>query len=38
VYVPWSTHELADGTLDFGERRPELDVVRFLRLAQQLGL
>lgn len=38
VYVPWSTHELADGTLDFGERRPELDVVRFLRVAEQLGL
>jgi len=38
VYVPWSVHEAADGSLDFGEREPRLDVVRFLRLAQELGL
>jgi beta-galactosidase len=38
VYVPWSVHEAADGSLDFGEREPRLDVVRFLRIAQELGL
>lgn len=38
VYVPWSVHEAADGTLDFGERNPALDVVRFLRLAHEVGL
>ena len=38
VYVPWSVHEAADGTLDFGEKDPKLDVARFLRLAQEIGL
>lgn len=38
VYVPWSVHEAADGSLDFGERDARLDVVRFLRLAQEVGL
>ena len=38
VYVPWSVHEAADGTLDFGQRDPRLDVVRFLRIAEELGL
>jgi beta-galactosidase len=38
VYVPWSVHESADGSFDFGERRPELDVRAFLRLAHELGL
>ena len=38
VYVPWSVHEAADGTLDFGARDPRLDVVRFLRIAHELGL
>lgn len=38
VYVPWSTHEDASGTLDFGKRQPELDVVKFLRIAEELGL
>jgi beta-galactosidase len=38
VYVPWSVHEQADGTLDFGQRKPELDVVEFLRVAHDLGL
>jgi beta-galactosidase len=36
--VPWSVHELRDGKYDFGEKRPELDVARFLRLAEELGL
>jgi beta-galactosidase len=38
VYVPWSVHEAADGTLDFGEKNPQLDVVRFLRIAEEVGL
>lgn len=38
VYVPWSVHEDAQGNLDFGRARPNLDVVRFLRLAEELGL
>jgi beta-galactosidase len=38
VYVPWSVHEAADGTLDFGERNPQLDVVKFLRIAAEVGL
>lgn len=38
VYVPWSVHEAADGSLDFGAREPRLDVVKFLRIAQELGL
>jgi len=38
VYVPWSAHEDANGALDFGQRHPELDVVKFLRIAEELGL
>jgi beta-galactosidase len=38
VYVPWSVHEDEHGELDFGTRQPRLDVVRFLRIAQELGL
>jgi beta-galactosidase len=38
VYVPWAVHELSPGVFDFGERDPRLDVVRFLRLAHELGL
>lgn len=38
VYVPWSAHEDAQGNLDFGRVNPALDVVRFLRLAEELGL
>lgn len=38
VYVPWSVHERADGTLDFGEENPALDVKAFLGLAHELGL
>lgn len=38
VYVPWSVHEAADGTLDFGQREPRLDVARFLRIAHEVGL
>src|SRR5687767_13750413 len=38
VYVPWSTHEAADGSLDFGQKSPALDVSAFLRIAYELGL
>ncbi|MFM7202828.1 MAG: beta-galactosidase [Myxococcota bacterium] len=38
TYVPWSVHELAPGQFDFGQTRPQLDLPRFLRLAQAQGL
>jgi beta-galactosidase len=38
VYVPWRVHEAADGTLDFGEKNPQLDVAAFLRIAADIGL
>ena len=38
VYVPWSVHEAADGSLDFGARNPALDVAEFLRITHELGL
>lgn len=38
VYVPWSTHEAPDGSFDFGEKNPALDVRSFLRIAEELGL
>jgi beta-galactosidase len=38
VYVPWSVHEGADGTLDFGSQNPALNVVEFLRIAEDVGL
>jgi beta-galactosidase len=38
VYVPWSVHELADGSFDFGERDETRDVAAFLRLVHELGL
>src|ERR1700723_543145 len=33
VYVPWGVHEIAPGLFDFGERKAQLDVVRFATLA-----
>ncbi|MCU0684699.1 MAG: beta-galactosidase [Polyangiaceae bacterium] len=38
VYVPWAVHERAPGSFDFGEHDARLDLVRFLRLAHELGL
>jgi beta-galactosidase len=38
VYVPWAVHERAPGEFDFGEGDARLDLVRFLRLAHELGL
>ena len=38
TYVPWAVHEVLPGKLDLGESNPRLDVVRFLRLAAELGL
>ncbi|HYQ16915.1 MAG TPA: beta-galactosidase [Polyangiaceae bacterium] len=38
VYVPWSVHETADGTLDFGSTNPALNIVEFLRVAEDVGL
>jgi beta-galactosidase len=38
VYVPWSAHEDARSAFDFGRYNPALDVVKFLRLAEELGL
>lgn len=38
TYVPWLVHELPDGSFDFGERHPYLDVGRFLDLCSSKGL
>lgn len=38
TYLPWGVHELADGSFDFGERDPRLDIVKFLELCDELGL
>jgi beta-galactosidase len=38
VYLPWGVHEQVDGSLDFGTKNPRLDVARFLKIAQDLGL
>src|ERR1700722_3379451 len=38
VYVPWGVHEIAPGLFDFGDKKAQLDVVRFLRLAEARGL
>ncbi|MCG3173085.1 MAG: hypothetical protein GMKNLPBB_01262 [Myxococcota bacterium] len=37
TYAPWSAHELAPGTFDFG-RSPNLDLSRFLRLCAERDL
>jgi beta-galactosidase len=38
VYVPWGIHEIAPGLFDFGSKKAQLDVVRFLELAHDRGL
>jgi beta-galactosidase len=38
TYVPWGVHERVDGTFDFGERDPRLDIIKFLELCDELGL
>lgn len=38
TYIPWLVHELPDGTFDFGQRHPHLDLVRFLELCAERGL
>ncbi|MCM3694989.1 beta-galactosidase [Microbacterium oleivorans] len=38
TYVPWLVHELPDGSFDFGERHPHLDLSRFLGLCAERGL
>ncbi|RZI93418.1 MAG: glycosyl hydrolase, partial [Microbacterium sp.] len=38
TYIPWLAHELPDGSFDFGDRHPHLDVVRFLDLCAARGL
>jgi beta-galactosidase len=38
TYVPWGVHELEEGVFDFGEKNPHLDVVKFLRMAEERGL
>jgi beta-galactosidase len=38
TYVPWGVHERPDGSFDFGEHDPKLDVGAFLDLAHELGL
>jgi beta-galactosidase len=38
TYVPWGVHERGTGDFDFGRIDPKLDVVRFVRLAGEIGL
>ena len=38
TYVPWGVHERPDGTYDFGEGDPRLDLCAFLDLAAELEL
>lgn len=38
TYVPWGVHEVSEGSFDFGQRDPRLDVARFLRLCDERGL
>jgi beta-galactosidase len=38
LYLPWGVHEQVDGSFDFGVKDARLDVVRFLQVAQSLGL
>src|SRR5450432_251032 len=38
LYLPWGVHERVDGSFDFGVKDARLDVVRFLEVAQSLGL
>lgn len=38
IYVPWNVHETGPGEVDLGRFDPRLDVVRFLRIAEECGL
>ena len=38
TYLPWGIHEIVPGEFDWGRRNPRLDVVSFLRAAQEVGL
>ena len=38
LYVPWGVHEQEGGAFDFGEKRPDLDLRRFLGLVESRGL
>lgn len=38
TYVPWGVHERGTGDFDFGRVDPKLDIVRFVKLAGELGL
>lgn len=38
TYIPWLVHELPDGTFDFGEKHPHLNLERYLRLCEERGL
>ncbi|HWZ90223.1 MAG TPA: beta-galactosidase, partial [Polyangiaceae bacterium] len=38
AYLPWGVHEQVDGSFDFGTKDPRLDVVRFLRQVNDLGM
>jgi hypothetical protein len=39
VWIPlnWGLHFIGEGQFDFGQERPELDVVRLINLCRQLG-
>jgi beta-galactosidase len=38
TYVPWGVHERSAGEFDFGRTNSRLDVTRFLRIAEDVGL
>jgi beta-galactosidase len=38
TYIPWSTHEIAPGTFDFGQQDPRKDVDAFMRLCEERDL
>src|SRR5262245_56593080 len=38
TYIPWGVHERAPGEYDFGGDDPRLDILRFVEIANELGL
>ncbi len=38
TYSPWLIHEPEEGTFDFGEKNPQLDLAAFLETANEAGL
>lgn len=38
TYCPWGIHEAVEGTFDFGQDNPQLDLEAYLQTAQEVGL